>query len=78
MIYRGRHVGTLKVYAAEPHAFSQTEVHLLGLLADAAATLLGTTQSIESPVRLSKVLTDALTTRDTIGMAAGCSWPKST
>lgn len=71
MIYRGRHVGALKVYAAEPHAFSQTEVHLLGLLADAAATLLGTTQSIESPVRLSKALTDALTTRDTIGMAAG-------
>ncbi|MCT1803042.1 MAG: histidine kinase [Kocuria rhizophila] len=71
MIYRGRHVGALKVYAAEPHAFGETEVHLLGLLADAAATLLGTAQSIDTPVRLSKALTDALTTRDTIGLAAG-------
>ncbi len=71
MIYRGRHVGALKVYAAEPHAFGETEVHLLGLLADAAATLLGTAQSVESPVRLSKALTDALSTRDTISMAAG-------
>lgn len=71
MIYRGRHVGALKVYAAEPRAFGETEVHLLGLLADAAATLLGTAQSIDSPARLSKALTDALTTRDTIGTAAG-------
>lgn len=71
MIYRGCHVGALKVYAAEPNAFGETEVHLLGLLADAAATLLGTAPSIDSPVRLSKALTEALTTRDTIGLAAG-------
>lgn len=71
MVYRGRHVGALKVYAAEPHAFGETEVHLLGLLADAAATLLGTAQTIDSPVRLSKALSEALATRDTIGLASG-------
>jgi GAF domain-containing protein len=71
MVYQGHSLGALKVYARSPDAFGDTEQHLLGQLADAAATLLGAAQPIETPVRLSATLKAALASRDTVELAAG-------
>ncbi|MHC5560670.1 GAF and ANTAR domain-containing protein [Kocuria sp. U4B] len=71
LVYQGRALGALKVYAATPAAFGETEERLLGQLAQAAATLLGAAQPVEAPVRLSASLKDALATRERIGLATG-------
>jgi len=71
LLHRGRSLGALKVYATAPGAFGEAEEQLLGLLADAAATLLGSAQATDAPVRLSGTLRTALTSREIIGMATG-------
>ncbi len=71
MIYRGRSPGAMKVYATTPNAFGATEQRLLGLLAEAAGTLLGVAQPVDAPVRLSTAMKDALVSRDLIGLATG-------
>lgn len=71
LVHRGRTLGALKVYANAPEAFGETEERLLGLLADAAATLLGAAQTHDAPVRLSGALKTALATREVVGLAAG-------
>lgn len=63
--------GALKVYAGAPGAFGDEEQQVLGLLADAAAILLGAAQPVEAPARLSAALQAALVSRETVGMAAG-------
>ncbi len=71
LVYRGHALGALKVYATTPAAFGATEERLLGLFADAAATLLGAAQTTDAPVRLSASLKGALATRETVGLATG-------
>jgi small ligand-binding sensory domain FIST len=70
-VYRSHALGALKVYATAPAAFGEAEERLLGLFADAAATLLGAAQTTDAPVRLSASLKAALATRETVGLAAG-------
>jgi len=71
LVYRGQALGALKVYAATPAAFGHAEERLLGLFADAAATLLGAAQPAQAPVRLSAALKKALGTREKVGLATG-------
>lgn len=71
LVHQGRALGALKVYAHAPGAFAQAEERLLGLFADAAATLLGSAQTSRAPVRLSEALKAALATREVVGLAAG-------
>jgi len=71
LVHRGQALGALKVYARTPSAFGEAEERLLGLFADAAATLLGSAQSLDAPARLSEALKAALATRETVGLAAG-------
>lgn len=71
LVYRGRELGALKVYATAPGAFGDAEERLLGLFADAVATLLGAAQSTEAPVRLSASLKAALASRETIALVTG-------
>lgn len=63
LIYQGQEIGAVKVYAAEPEAFTDYEEHLLDLLAGAAATLLGGIQDARTAHRLTTELEDALTDR---------------
>ena len=71
MVHRGRRLGALKVYSTAPGRFDEAGERLLSLFADAAATLLGSAQSLDAPVRLSASLRTALQSRETIGLAAG-------
>ncbi|WP_460667294.1 GAF and ANTAR domain-containing protein [Kocuria himachalensis] len=61
LIYQGQEIGAVKVYAAEPEAFTEHEEHLLGLLAGAAATLSGAIQDSRTAHQLSGQLHDAVT-----------------
>ena len=71
LVHRGRCLGALKVYARAPGAFTAEEEKMLGLLADAAATLLGSVQTSEAPARLSSALKATLQSRETIALATG-------
>ncbi|MFE7629942.1 GAF and ANTAR domain-containing protein [Kocuria sp. NPDC057446] len=71
LVFQGREVGAVKVYAGEPHAFTEHEEHLLGLLAGAAATLLGAAQDRGALDRLSTSLESTLADRQTIQLAVG-------
>lgn len=71
LVYRGQEVGAVKVYAAEPYAFTEHEEHLLGLLATAVATLLGAAQTTQSAHRLSTELKATLADRQQIQAAVG-------
>lgn len=71
LVCRGRHSGSLKAYATAPGAFGKAEERLLGLLADAAATLLEAAQSVDTPVRLAAPWEEALDARELMGLAAG-------
>lgn len=71
LVHRGQALGALKVYATTPAAFGPDEERLLGLFAEAAATLLGAAQPVETPTRLNAALRTALATRETVGLATG-------
>lgn len=71
LVYRGREIGAVKVYAAEPCAFTEHEEHLLGLLATAAAALLGAAQATPSVHRLSDDLKSSLVERQQVQAAVG-------
>lgn len=71
LLHESRALGAMKVYATRPDAFGEAEEQLLGRLANAAATLLGAAQPLESPTRLSAVMKAALESRDTVALAAG-------
>ncbi|MHC5560667.1 GAF domain-containing protein [Kocuria sp. U4B] len=49
LVHQGQVLGALKVYAAAPSAFGAAEERLLGLLAQAVATLLAATPPVEAP-----------------------------
>jgi GAF domain-containing protein len=71
LVYRAREIGAIKVYAGEPYAFTEHEEHLLGLLAGAAATLLGAAQDPAATRRLSAGLKADLADRQTVQIAVG-------
>ena len=71
LVHRGQALGALKVYATTPGAFGPDAERLLGLFAEAAATLLGAAQPVETPTRLNEALKTALATRETVGLATG-------
>lgn len=71
LIHQGRALGAMKVYAAAPSVFGEAEQRQLELMAETAATLLGSAQPVAAPVRLSGSLTTALASRETIALAAG-------
>jgi GAF domain-containing protein len=71
MTYRGHSRGAMKVYATTAGAFGDAEQQVLGLLAEAAATLLGVAQPVDAPVRLSASLKSAMHSREVIGLAVG-------
>jgi GAF domain-containing protein len=71
LLYRGREIGATKVYAAEPHAFTDHEEHLLGLLAVAAATLLGAAHNTSTAHSLSTELHGGQVDRQQIQTAVG-------
>lgn len=71
LVFRDRPLGALKVYATTPGAFAGAEERLLGLLATAAAVLLGSAQTREAPQRLSAALQAGLDERQAIDRATG-------
>lgn len=71
LMHEGRCLGAMKVYATTPAAFGDGEEQLLGLLAAAAATLLGAAQTREAPQRISDGLKAALHDRQTVAVATG-------
>jgi len=71
LVYRGQEIGALKVYAAEPEAFTEHEEQLLILLATAAAALLGSAATTEALERLTTSLSTTLQERQTIQRAVG-------
>ncbi|MFI7493239.1 GAF and ANTAR domain-containing protein [Kocuria sp. M4R2S49] len=71
LVFQDRCLGTLKIYATVGHAFTGHEERQLGLLAAAAATLLGTAQSADATQRLSAALQAGLEDRQVIDRATG-------
>ncbi|MGX5359108.1 GAF and ANTAR domain-containing protein [Kocuria sp. KH4] len=71
LIFRGETMGALKIYATTAGAFSATDERMVGLLAGAAATLLGAGQGPQAPHRLSAALQAALGERQATDMATG-------
>lgn len=71
LVYQGQEIGAVKVYAGEPEAFTEHEEHLLGLLAGAAATLLGAVQDSRSAHQLTGQLHNAVAGRHEIQQAVG-------
>jgi GAF domain-containing protein len=64
-------IGAMKVYSARPGNYTAHDEHLMRLLAAQAAILLANTQSLRAARRLSRQLTEALSSRDAIAQATG-------
>lgn len=64
-------VGAMKVYCERPMNYGTHDEHVMRLLAAQAAILLINTQSLQQARRLSRQLTEAVTSRDTIAVATG-------
>jgi GAF domain-containing protein len=64
-------IGAMKVYCERPMNYGPHDEHVMRLLAGQAAILLANTQSLQEARRLSRQLTDALASRDTIAQATG-------
>lgn len=71
LVFQERHLGAMKVYATVGEAFTGHEEQQLGLLAAAAATLLGSAQTRDAPQRLSVELQAGLADRQAIDRATG-------
>jgi GAF domain-containing protein len=71
LVAQGQEIGALEVYAAEPHAFTDHEERLLGLLAGPVAVLLGGDRTGRRTPRLNEALQDAVAERDRIERAVG-------
>ncbi|MFF0945307.1 GAF and ANTAR domain-containing protein [Kocuria sp. CPCC 205300] len=71
LVFQDRCLGAMKVYATVGDAFTDHEEQQLGLLAAAAATLLGAAQTRAAPQRLSAALQAGLADRQTIDRAIG-------
>jgi GAF domain-containing protein len=64
-------IGAMKVYCERPMNYGPHDEHVMRLLAGQAAILLANTQSLAEARRLSRQLTDALASRDTVARATG-------
>jgi GAF domain-containing protein len=64
-------VGAMKIYSETPKNYRPHDEHVMRLLAAQAAILLTNTQSLQQARRLSRQLTEAVTSRDTIAAATG-------
>ncbi|MGQ1799035.1 GAF and ANTAR domain-containing protein [Kocuria oceani] len=71
LVFQDRCLGAMKVYATVDDAFTGYEEQQLGLLAAAAATLLGAAQTSDAPHRLSTALQAGLQDRQVIDRATG-------
>ncbi|WP_138757847.1 GAF and ANTAR domain-containing protein [Modestobacter altitudinis] len=71
LIVGGEAIGAMKVYCERPMNYGPHDEHIMGLLAEQAAILLSNTQSLQEARRLSRELTGALASRDTIAHAVG-------
>lgn len=71
LVFQDRCLGAMKVYATVTHAFTGQEEQQLGLVAAAAATLLGAAQATDAPRRLSAELQAGLAERQAIDRATG-------
>ncbi|MUN64919.1 GAF domain-containing protein [Kocuria sediminis] len=71
LVFQGRCLGAMKVYATVDNAFTGHEEQQLGLLAAVAATLLGAAQTREAPQKLSAALQSGLGDRQAIDRATG-------
>ncbi|HST73003.1 MAG TPA: GAF and ANTAR domain-containing protein [Kocuria rosea] len=71
LVHRGQEIGAVKVYATEPYAFTEHEEHLLGLLAEAAGTLLGNARTARAAHGLSDSLQAAVIDLQEIETAVG-------
>ncbi|WP_368827133.1 GAF and ANTAR domain-containing protein [Kocuria cellulosilytica] len=71
LVFQDRCLGAMKVYATVGDAFTGHEEQQLGLLAAAAATLLGSAQTRDAPQRLSAALQAGLEDRQAIDRATG-------
>jgi GAF domain-containing protein len=64
-------IGAMKVYSERPMNYGPHDEHVMRLLAAQAAILLANTKSMQEARRLSRQLTDALTSRDVVARATG-------
>jgi GAF domain-containing protein len=64
-------IGAMKVYGERPTNYGPHDEQVMRLLAAQAAILLANTQSLTAARRLSRQLTDALSSRDAIAQATG-------
>lgn len=71
LMFGGRRLGAMKVYARDPGVFTAEDEGTLGLLAGAVAVLLGCAQPADAPHRLSESLQSALADRQEVGVAVG-------
>ena len=71
LLMEGESIGAMKVYCERPMNYSQHDEQVMRLLAAQAAILLANSQSLQTARRLSRQLTDALASRDTIALATG-------
>ena len=71
LVAQGQEIGALEVYATEPHAFTEDEERLLGLLAGPVAVLLGVDRTGRRAPRLDEAMQDAVADRDRIERAVG-------
>jgi GAF domain-containing protein len=71
LVAGGEALGAIKVYADRSDAYGERDEHLLTMFAAQAAVLVANVRSFHDAQRLSTELTDALRSRDVIGMAKG-------
>jgi GAF domain-containing protein len=71
LIVGGESIGAMKVYCERPMNYGPHDEHIMQLLSGQAAILLSNTQSLQEARRLSRQLTGALSSRDTIAQAVG-------
>ena len=71
LVISGEAIGAMKVYCERPMNYGPRDEAIMRLLADQAAILLSNSQSLQQARRLSRQLTGALASRDTIAQAVG-------
>jgi GAF domain-containing protein len=71
LLMREESIGAMKVYCERPHNYGPHDEHVMQLLAAQAAILLANSQSLREARRLSRQLTEALTSRDAVAQATG-------
>src|SRR3712207_6149329 len=71
LLVGGESIGAMKVYCERPMNYGPHDEQVMRLLAAQAAILLANSQTLQEARRLSRQLTEALASRDTIARATG-------